>query len=142
GMTLGCTLAGAGLSVVVIDAEAPAAMLGEPFDGRASAIALGSQRLLRAIGVWPLLEGEAAPIRDIRVSDGRVGEAASRLFLHYDADEVAEEAADGAMGWIVENRTIRRALHRRAKALPTLRLIAPARVAAAERGEASAVVTL
>lgn len=147
GLTLGCALAGAGLAVTVVDAEKPAATLDEPFDGRASAIALGSQRLLQAIGVWSFVGEAAAPIRDIRVSDGRVGEAASRLFLHYDAEEVAGETGSGAMGWIVENRVIRRALHRRARELPSLRLIAPARIAAApdagaEPGAAAAVLTL
>lgn len=142
GMTLGCALAGAGLEVAVIEAEEPAASLDEPFDGRASAIALGSQRLLEAIGVWRRLAEEAAPIRDIRVSDGRVGEAASRLFLHYDADEVAGETGSGAMGWIVENRTIRRALHERARALPSLRLAAPARIASAPLAAPGDAVTV
>lgn len=143
GLTLGCALAGAGLEVAVVDAERPETALDEPFDGRASAIALASQRLLHAVGVWPHVGEAAAPIRDIRVSDGRVGEAASRLFLHYDAEEVAAEiaaggggtggATGGAMGWIVENRVLRRALHRRAGELERLRLLAPARVASAER---------
>ncbi|SMF09508.1 2-octaprenyl-6-methoxyphenol hydroxylase [Tistlia consotensis] len=146
GLTLGCALAGAGLEVAVVDAEAPATALDEPFDGRASAIALGSQRLLRGIGVWRHVGADAAPIHDIRVSDGRVGEAASRLFLHYDVEEVAgelgPEPGGPAMGWIVENRVTRRALHRRAAELPTLRHLAPARVEGAERGESRAVMTL
>lgn len=146
GLTLGCALAGAGLEVAVADAEVPATALDEPFDGRASAIALGSQRLLRGVGVWDHVGGEAAPIHDIRVSDGRVGEAASRLFLHYDVEEVAgelgPEPGGPAMGWIVENRVMRRALHRRAAELSTLHHIAPARVESAERGEGRATLVL
>ncbi|MEX0758708.1 MAG: FAD-dependent monooxygenase, partial [Tistlia sp.] len=144
GLSLGCALAGAGLTVAIVDAEPPERVLEEPFDGRASAIALGSQRLLETIGVWRHVGAAAAPIRDIRVSDGRVGEAASRLFLHYDADEVAGggPVGSGVMGWIVENRVLRQALHRRAGELASLRLIAPARVASAERGPGRASLLL
>ncbi len=142
GLTLGCALAGAGVPVTVVDAEDPATVLGEPFDGRASAIALGSRRLLEGVGVWRHVGDEAAPIRDIRVSDGRVAEAASRLFLHYDADEVAGQIGSDAMGWIVENRVLRRALHRRAAELPDLELLAPARVDHAERSAGGAALVL
>ena len=71
------------------------------FDGRASAIALTSRRLLSAIGVWEKLADEAAPMLDIRVSEG-----ASRLFLHYDHREVGDEP----FGHMLENRVLRRAL--------------------------------
>ena len=54
-------------------------MLDEKFDGRTSAIAYGSKRVLDGIGVWPLVADEAEPIREIRVADDD-----SPLFLHYD----------------------------------------------------------
>jgi 2-octaprenyl-6-methoxyphenol hydroxylase len=83
--------------------------------------------VLEALDIWPGMATAAAPILDIRVSDGRLGAAASRLFLHYDRRELAE-ATDEPLGYIVENRTIRTALHARAAALPGLRLLAPARI--------------
>lgn len=132
GLSLGVALADAGLAVAVIDREEPATLVELPFDGRASAIARGSQQVLTGIGVWRHLGGEAAPILDIRVSDGQVGRRPSRLFLHYDSEELGE----GPMGHIVENRLLRRALQARAAELPGLRLLAPASLERAERREA------
>ena len=45
-------LAAAGLDVVMVDREDPAILTSAPFDGRASAIAFASQRLLAATGLW------------------------------------------------------------------------------------------
>jgi 2-octaprenyl-6-methoxyphenol hydroxylase len=46
------------------------------------------------------------------------------------------------LGWIVENRVIRRALFARLAELPTLRHLAPATVKSAERGPGAVTVTL
>ncbi len=119
GMSLAIALSSAGLRIAVIDLEPPLTTVTDAFDGRASAIAWGSQRVLTGLGIWDGLAPHAAPILDIRVSDGE-----SRLFLHYDHRDVA----DHALGFIVENRYIRRVLHARAAALPNLVRIAPARV--------------
>jgi 2-octaprenyl-6-methoxyphenol hydroxylase len=116
GLTLGIACASAGLEVAVIDREDPTTMLGERFDGRTSAVAFGSMRVLDGIGVWPLVAGKAEAIREIRVADN-----SAPLFLHYDHREIGDEP----LGWIVENRDLRRALHARAGELPNLRLVAP-----------------
>ena len=47
---------------------------GSTFDGRSTALALTSQRLLAALGLWDRLAPDAQPIRHIKVSDGRPGE--------------------------------------------------------------------
>jgi len=133
GLTLAIACASAGLSVAVIDREDPATMLGAAFDGRTSAIAYGSMRVLDGIGVWPLVAARAQPINEIRVADN-----SSPLFLHYDHRELGDQK----LGWIVENRDLRRALHDRAGALANLRLIAPMRVAGAERAAAAATLSL
>ena len=70
GMTLAAALGSAGLSVAIVDAEAPAAMTAAAFDGRSSAIAFGSQQVLAGIGAWAAMAAEAQPILDSRVSDG------------------------------------------------------------------------
>ena len=132
GLTLGLTLAGAGVEVVVVDREDSAKVQDAAFDGRASAIARGSQQALAGAGLWDAMAPSAQPILDIRVSDGRIGAGASSLFLHYDHREVG----DAPLGCIVENRAIRRALHSEAGRRAGLRLAAPAQVAALERGSA------
>src|SRR4051812_23625997 len=78
GLGLAAALGSAGLKVAVIDREKPSAVLDPVFDGRTSAIAQGSRRILEAIGVWQKVAADAEPILDIRVSEG-----ASLLFIHF-----------------------------------------------------------
>jgi 2-octaprenyl-6-methoxyphenol hydroxylase len=129
GLSLAVALADAGIEVLVVDREDPAAQLDQGFDGRSAAIARGSRQALDGIGLWHHLEDHAEPILDIRVSDGRVGAAASRLFLHYDHRDVDE----GPLGFIVENRMIRRALHIRSGGLAQLTRRAPCGLVGLER---------
>jgi 2-octaprenyl-6-methoxyphenol hydroxylase len=133
GLTLGIACAEAGIEVAVIDREDPAAMLAEPFDGRTTAIAHGSQQVLAGIGLWPLVAAEAEPILEIRVADG-----GSPLFLHYDHRDLGGTP----LGYIVENRVLRRALMAQAQALPSLRHLAPMAVERVERENFSAVAHL
>jgi 2-octaprenyl-6-methoxyphenol hydroxylase len=126
GLALACGLADSGITSVVVEAGDPRAALTRSFDTRASAIALTSRRLLNSTGVWPKLASRAAPMLDIRVSEG-----SSRLFLHYDHHEVGDEP----FGHMVENHVLRRALLERAQELPALRLLAPAVTATLERRE-------
>jgi len=128
GLSLAVALGSAGLDVAAVDREPRDEKLQERFDGRASAIARGSQQVLATLGIWDGIGEAAQPIRDIRVSDGRPGEPASRFFLHY----AEADLGDGPMGWIVENRILRAALYRRLEALQNVRLLAPASVAQAE----------
>ena len=102
GPALALALAGAGLSVAVIDARPLQARAEAGFDGRAYALALASQRLLAAVGVWQGLT--AQPILKIVASDGRAGEGASPFALHFDAAEIEE----GPMGFMVEDRHLTR----------------------------------
>ncbi len=124
GLTLGLTLAYAGVEVAVVDREDPATVQTAAFDGRSSAIARGSQQALAGAGLWAEMAAAAQPILQIRVSDGRIGLGASSLFLHYDSREVD----GGPLGCIVENREIRRALHAAAAHRPCFSLLAPQEV--------------
>ena len=73
GLTLACGLADSAITSVVVETGDPRRALARSFDGRASAIALTSRRLLHSIGIWSKLAGEAAPMLDIRVSEGLRG---------------------------------------------------------------------
>ena len=133
GLTLAAALGGAGLAVGVVDRAAMEATTDPGFDGRASAIAAGSRAVLDAIGVWPAMARHAAPILEIRVSDG-----SSPLFLHYDSRDLG----DGPLGHIVENRHIRRALLDRLAALDTVRIIGGRGVVANDRAALGAAALL
>ena len=123
GGTLAVLLAEAGLSVTMVDRADPAAGLDDGFDGRASAIALATHRVLVAAGLWDFLEKTASPINDIRVADG-----GSLLFLHYDHRDVGDQP----FGFMIENRFIRRALFDAQKNTSRLTVEAPVGVAGME----------
>ncbi len=133
GGTLAVALASAGISTCLIDRAAPIALADEAFDGRASAIAHASERMLVALGLWARMTPYAEPILDIRVSDGP-----SLLFLHYDHRDIGE----APLGYIVENRAIRRALALRYAALDALRVVAPAEVRAVTAEQGGATIAL
>ena len=133
GGSLACFLAAAGVSTVVID-RAPLRPMEHPaFDGRAYAISAGSRRLLDEAGLWAKLPEPAQPIQQIRVSDGRVGRPASRLFLHFDHLELGPDT--GPFGWMVEARGLRIALNDHLPALPDLRVFAPADASVERRAD-------
>jgi 2-octaprenyl-6-methoxyphenol hydroxylase len=117
GMTLAVALAREGLSIAVIERGKLEAQLDASFDGRVSAIALGSKRIFENIGLWASMEKEAEPIRDIRVTD-----SATPFFLHYDHEEVRDATGGDPFGYIVENRYIRHALHSAARQLNNISL--------------------
>ena len=124
GGTLGCLLAGQGISTVIVDRAKPSDQLDPEYDGRASAIALGTQRVLSGAGLWDDLQGGCSPIDDIRVSDGD-----SMMFLHYDHRDLDIRP----FGYMVENRHLRVALAKRFAALQDLTLMAPGQIESLER---------
>src|SRR3546814_19160566 len=80
----------------------PARQREEAFDGRASAIARGSRQALEVLGLWAGMAPAAAPILDIRISDGRAYETglgsrrpggASALHLPFPHQELSQAAA-------------------------------------------------
>jgi 2-octaprenyl-6-methoxyphenol hydroxylase len=95
---------GPGFTVALIDrARWPAA---PDNDVRASALALGSKRLLTALGVWPQLAEFAQPVTAIDITDSRLGDAIRPILLSYDNTLNDKEPAS----YIVENDRLRAAL--------------------------------
>ncbi|GAB0115231.1 UbiH/UbiF/VisC/COQ6 family ubiquinone biosynthesis hydroxylase [Acidisoma sp. C75] len=139
GAALACRMAEAGLHVLIIDRAALPPMEDPDFDGRAYAIAAGSVPLLQEAGLWQTLPILPCPIEQIHVSDGRPGQPASPLFLHFDRRELGAEA--GPFGWMVEARALRVALNRRLHAGQGITLIAPAE-ARVRRDAEGAEITL
>src|SRR3954471_4625821 len=137
GGTLACRLAAGGARVAVVDRAALPPLEHPDFDGRAYAVAAGSKRLLEDAGVWAALPFPSCPIEQIRVSDGRIGQKASLLHLHFDH----REAGDEPFGWMVEARSLRVALNAHMHGLPNLEVHAPAQ-AGVERAADGAVVRI
>lgn len=132
GLTLAIALDAHGLTSIVIDPADPEAQLAAGFDGRASAIASASWRMLEAIGVGAQLKGQGCEIRRIEVRDGLSPES-----LKFDADE-----DDDPLGIMFENRAVRAALRERALAAAHITMLAPARPVDVIRDAYGARVTL
>ncbi|MEQ9489920.1 MAG: 2-octaprenyl-6-methoxyphenyl hydroxylase [Alphaproteobacteria bacterium] len=138
GLTLAAALGKAGLTVTVIDRDRPSTHVAPEYDGRSSAIALGSARVFRGVGLWPLLQDHAQPIWDIRVADGHVLRGVSPLFLHYDHADIG----DDPFGYIIENRYTRAALHSHIPTLETVTWLAPDAATRVDRDAHAATVHL
>ena len=104
GTTLALALNSAGFAVTLVDPLPGAAA--NDFDGRGYALAVASQRVLGALGIWPAVADKSQPILDIKVTDGRSGEGPSPFVLAFDHAEIEE----GPMGFMVEDRHLRPAL--------------------------------
>ncbi len=123
GLTLALALERHGLSVIVVDPAEPQTQLAKDFDGRATAIASASWRMLDAIGVAGALRPHGCPIRRIEVRDG----------LQAEALDFTPGTDDDPLGTMVENRRIRMALRDAALKAKGIALHMPARAIYVER---------
>ncbi|MFC0281281.1 FAD-dependent monooxygenase [Falsigemmobacter intermedius] len=138
GPALALALAQAGFHVTLVDARPDGARAAEGFDGRAYALALASQRLLAALGVWPEVAREATAIEAIRTSDGVPQGASVPFFLSFDRGELDE----GPMGFLLEDRYLHKALVAAIAAEPKIRRLSGVSVVAQEAGPEAISVTL
>ncbi|MET4593493.1 MULTISPECIES: UbiH/UbiF/VisC/COQ6 family ubiquinone biosynthesis hydroxylase [unclassified Sphingomonas] len=121
-----------GVSSIVIDPADPAVTLAPGFDGRASAVASASHRMLDAIGIGATLAGRGCAIRQIRVSDG----------LEPGKLDFIPDASDGALGTMYENKLIRRTLFDAATVAEHVDLRMQTRAVSVDRGAAGVTMTL
>lgn len=108
GNALAIAAAQVGIAVAVVDPLPRDKQLDASFDGRTSAIAQGSVRILEKLGAWQHIAPHAQPIHDIRVC-----EAEKPGFVHYSDQDVGEP-----FGYIVENALLRRGLFLALEATP------------------------
>ena len=145
GATFALAAAQGGLKVVLVDPQPFSAQLDPTFDGRSTAIAFSTFRMLDALGVGEALRPHACRMDRILVTDGRrpgaASPAASSAFLRFDADEIGDRTDGEPLGYMVENRRIRVALSEAVTAAG-LEVRAPASVASVEAGPGRATVTL
>jgi 2-octaprenyl-6-methoxyphenol hydroxylase len=132
GATLALALDAHGLSSIVVDPADPAVTLAPGFDGRASAVASASGRMLDAIGVGARIAGKGCAIRHIRVSDGL---APGKLDFIPDDD-------DGALGTMYENKLLRQSLFDAASAAARVDLRMKTRATTVDRAATGVTATL
>lgn len=138
GPALALALAQTGHSVTVIDALPELALQDDGFDGRGYALALASKRLLDRISVWPHVADKAQPMLEIKASDGHAGEGPAPFFIHFDHTEIEE----GPMGYMVEDRFLRRAFLEAMKDKPLITTVNGRRVVAQSPDATGVIVTL
>ena len=132
GLTLAIALDRHGLTSIVVDPADPATQLTPQYDGRATAVASASWRMLETIGAGQRLELQGCPIESIRVSDGL--EPGGLVF--------DPPAGDDPLGIMFENRLLRAALRDTAAGAPRVTMVMPARAAEIVRDEAGVRVAL
>jgi 2-octaprenyl-6-methoxyphenol hydroxylase len=120
GLTLALALHKAGVKVAVVDALPLETRLAPAFDGRASALAYTSFRMLEAVGAATHLGDNVQRIEDILVVDGRPSDGLKpggpgRDQLHFDRREISPDDDGEPLGWMVENRFTRVALAKAAE---------------------------
>ena len=133
GASLALALTGLGLSITLIEAVLPEEESQPSFDTRTTALSNGSRRVFEGLGIWDEVAREATAIRQIHISErGRFGSA------------VIDAAQEGipALGFVVENRVVGRALWRRLRHAKELTLWAPAKVASASVESGCSCLTL
>ncbi|MBC2776308.1 UbiH/UbiF/VisC/COQ6 family ubiquinone biosynthesis hydroxylase [Parasphingopyxis marina] len=132
GQTLALALDAHGLSCAVVDRMPAEALLDTSYDGRVSAVASASWKMLQAIGLGEALEGKGCPISTIRVSEGMEPGA-----LDF---EPAED--EGPLGIMFENRLLRATLFEAAQKAEHVALYMGRSAADVERGAGGVTVTL
>jgi 2-octaprenyl-6-methoxyphenol hydroxylase len=126
GASLAVALAPLGLKVALIEAYAHDSASQPSFDERTTALSNGSRQILETLGVWPGVQSSATPIRKIHISDqGRFG------FARIDAAEQGLRA----MGYVVPNRELGKALWSRLAGNAGVHIDCPAGVTDIQRGE-------
>ena len=104
GATLALALGDMGLRVAVVErSDKPAAPPGPAWGTRVSAFTVASERILRALGVWPAIPADRiGPMREMHVWE-RTGE------VHFDSAEIGEPV----LGHIIENAVVQWAVEQR-----------------------------
>lgn len=138
GPALALALARIGQTVTLVDALPLQKRTKAGFDGRSYALALTSSRLMAGIDLWEVLEDDAQPMLDIKVTDGRPGEGPSPFFMHFDHAEIEE----GPMGYMVEDRYLRPALLAAVKAEKRITQLNGETVIAQQTGASGVTITL
>jgi 2-octaprenyl-6-methoxyphenol hydroxylase len=132
GQTLAIALDHYGLSATVVDPMPPTQSLAAQFDGRASAIASASFRMLDTLGLGDAVRAHGCAIHRIEVRDG----------LQRDALDFTTAADDEPLGIMLENRQLRIALAERIGKASRVVQHVPARALSVARDDHKVSVTL
>lgn len=134
GATTALALADLGLTVVLIDKQAPAAYSPEQrYDLRVSAISLASEQLLRQLNIWPALSAwRLCPYKRLGVWE------MAQAYTEFNADEINQSH----LGHIVENRLLQLAAWQQIEQQKNITLLCPENISALTEQEHGVVLSL
>ena len=132
GQTLALAFDHHGLSSAIVDPMPAETSLAANFDGRASAVASASFRMLDTLGLGDALRPHGCAIHRIEVRDG----------AQKGALDFTTAPDDEPLGIMLENRVLRAVLRDRIMAAQNVTLHIPAKASVVERGSTGVRVTL
>lgn len=134
GLSFARSLADTGLQAVVVEKFSAAVLANPPIDGRDIALTHLSKGIMERLGVWGRIpEQEISLIREAKVLDGD-----SPYALHFDHQEVS----DDALGYLIPNYLIRKAVYEEVITLPDVDLITEVTADTVRTDKGMATVTL
>ena len=142
GLGFAAALRGCGLTVTVLERQPEAALAEARYDGREIALTWRSVRILRELGAWQRLPAEELhAIRCARVLNGHGGRGMD-ICPTADASERTVGPHAGALGILVSNHLLRRALYQTVRAEASIELRADSAVSSVRTDARCATVTL
>lgn len=134
GLSFARSLADSGLRIAIVEKQSRDQLANPAFDGRDIALTHLSVRLLRDLGVWDqFAEQDRSAIKAARVLDGT-----SAYALDFDNTDDSVEA----LGYIISNHVIRKALYSVVEPLEEVEILTDKAVVSISAGASSSMVTL
>ena len=134
GLSFARSLAKTGLQIALVEKQSREQLAAPEFDGRDIALTHSSVRILKELGIWARITADDRPAINVaRVLDGQ-----SPYVLSFDGEK---NSAD-ALGFIVSNHVIRKALFDEVQTLDNIELMTDLAVTSVSSNDRNATVVL
>jgi len=134
GLSFACSMAGLNLNVILVEKSVLESISKPKPDGREIALTHHSRKILIKLGVWTLIDkAKVSPLKEAKVFDG-----GSDSLLNFDAKKSSIEA----LGYLVPNYLIRKALFERASEANNVTILSELMVDGISTTNAGAEVSL
>ena len=115
GLSLACSLAETNLEIIIVENQPIKNIAVPAYDGREIALTHFSKKILKKLEIWDnFTTNKISPIKEAKVLDGN-----SSYALHFDHRKVSKDA----LGYLVSNHVIRKALYEKVITKPNIKII-------------------
>jgi len=134
GLSLACSLAETNLQIIIIENQPIKKIAVPKYDGREIALTHFSKKILDELNIWDqFAPNKISPIKEAKVLDGN-----SSYALHFDRRKVNKDA----LGYLVSNHHIRKALYDEVITKPNIKIVSNASILKINTNNDYASVTL